>query len=201
MRPEGAAGRAFGLLMEWLNGRAYRTSVRMLAPADGERFLEIGFGTGRLVELLLASADGVEVAGVDPAETMVDVASRRRRIIEAAARVDLRRGADLPLAWSDGRFDGAAALHCFQFWPQPERTVEELFRLIRPGGRLLLVLRDHARRPPAWLPNPLSRSRDELGAANRLLAARGFRVVASSRVGSSDALLAIREPTPAAQAR
>ena len=44
MRPEGVAGRAFGLVMEWINQPAYRAAVRLLAPAPDERFLEIGFG-------------------------------------------------------------------------------------------------------------------------------------------------------------
>jgi len=77
MRPEAWAGRAFGVLMERLNRPAYRAAARLLAPKDGERFLEIGFGTGRLVELLLAAGPKVAVAGVDPTASMVAVASGR----------------------------------------------------------------------------------------------------------------------------
>ena len=80
MRPEGLAGRLFGRVMERMNTPAYGRAVACLGPAEGERFLEIGFGTGRLVELLLGSAPGVRVAGVDPAPTMLEVAKGRRGV-------------------------------------------------------------------------------------------------------------------------
>jgi len=179
MRPQGLRGRVFGVLMEWLNGGAYRRALEALAPRAGERFLEIGFGTGRFVEMLLAAAPGVEVAGVDPAETMVGVAKGRRGVREAGDRADLRHGRDVPLPFGDRGFDGAVALHSFQFWPDPAHTLLELRRVLVPGGRVVFVLRDHTRGAPAWLPNPVSRSGDEAEGLRGLLAERGFVLDAS----------------------
>ena len=178
--------------MERLNGRAYARAAALLAPKPGERFLEIGFGTGRLIEMLLASAPDVHVAGIDPTPTMLAVASARRAVAAAAGRVDLRLGSDAPLPWGDAQFDGVAALHCFQFWPNPEASCREIFRVLRPGGRLVLVLRDHARSAPGWLPNPLSRGGSELASAEALLGVTGFRVEHADRVGSSPVLIARR---------
>lgn len=192
MRPQGRRGRWFGVVMERLNARAYRAALAHLAPARGERFLEIGFGTGRLVELLLGAADGVAVAGVDPTPTMVEVARARRGCRDAGDRLDLRECADAPLPWPDAAFDGVAALHSFQFWPDPDATAREIQRVLRPGGRLVLVLRDHARRPPAWLPNALSRSGDEVAGALALLARSGFAAERAAPVGSSAVIVAQR---------
>lgn len=174
MRPQGVVGRLFGLVMERLNAPAYRRVLELVAPRDGDHLLEIGFGTGRLVELLVTAAPGVRVAGVDPTPTMLEVARARRAVRAAGARVDLRLGGDVPLPWPARHFDGAAALHCFQFWLDPERSLAELRRVLKPGGRVVLVLRDHSRRPPAWLPNPLSRGGREVDAARELLSAAGF---------------------------
>ena len=193
MRPEGLAGRLFGLVMERLNAPAYRRAVELLAPRAGERVLEVGFGTGRLVEGLLAAAPGVQVAGVDPTPTMVATASRRRAVRDAGDRVDLRLGTDAALPWPAHSFDASAAVHSFQFWPDPARSLAELRRVLAPRGRLLLVLRDHSRRAPAWLPNPISRSGHEAEAALGLLTEAGFADAAElAPIGGSRVLFATR---------
>lgn len=160
--------------MEALNASSYRRALELLAPEQGDRFLEIGFGTGRLVELLLAADPTIQVAGVDPTPTMLEVARNRRGVRSAGARVDLRLGGDVPLPWPERFFSAVAALHNFQFWPDPQRSIAEVRRVVKPGGHLVLVLRAHPRGAPAWLPNPLSRSDDEVSATIELLAANGF---------------------------
>lgn len=193
MRPQGLAGRLFGLVMERLNRPAYRRAVEVLAPRAGERIVEVGFGTGRLVEELLAAAPGLRVAGVDPTPTMLETASRRPAVRDAGARVDLRLGTDAALPWPAHSFDASAALHSFQFWPDPARSLAELRRVLAPHGRLLLVLRDHGRRPPAWLPNPISRGGHEPEAALALLIEAGFSDAAElAPIGGSRLLYATR---------
>lgn len=182
MRPEGIAGRLFGIVMERMNASAYREALALLGPGPDRAVLEIGFGTGRLVELLLARSPEGRVAGVDPAETMLRVAQQRRAVRAAADRVDLRHGDASDLPWPDASFDAAVALHCFQFWPDPERSARELLRVVAPGGRLVLILRAHrAGRAPAWLPNPISRSADEPAGARQLLIDAGFALDPSAK--------------------
>jgi SAM-dependent methyltransferase len=132
------------------------------------------------------------VCGVDPTPTMVEVASCRRGVASRSGRADLRMGSDSPLPWPDGCFAGAASLHSFQFWPDPAASVGELRRVIRPGGRLVLILRDHSSRAPAWLPNPSSRGGREVEAAAELLERASFTVRREPPVGSSAVLFASR---------
>jgi SAM-dependent methyltransferase len=175
MRPEGMAGRLFGVVMERLNAPAYRLACELAAPAPADAVLEVGFGTGRLVELLLERVTQGRVAGVDPTPTMVEVARARRGVRRAGERTDLRLGDAGRLPWSDASFDVALALHCFQFWPDPLACARELRRVLRPGGRLVVILRAHGDgRAPRWLPNPISRSEDEVGGARACFAEAGF---------------------------
>lgn len=177
MRPEGLAGRIFGRTMEAMNERAYHRALALLDPAPDAAVVDIGFGTGRLVELLLERLPGGLIAGVDPAATMVDVARSRRAIRTAAGRVDLRLGEVAQLPWPDASFDGALALHSFQFWAEPVAAAREVARVLRPGGRLVVVLREHPPgRAPAWLPNPISRGPDEHAGARDCLREAGFVV-------------------------
>lgn len=181
MRPAGLAGRLFGVVMERINAPAYRLAIAMLEPEPHQHVLEIGFGTGRLVEMLVERLPEGYVAGIDPTETMVQVARNRRSVRAAPKRVDLRLGKAAALDWPDASFDSVVALHCFQFWPDPGAGLREIRRVLRPGGRCVLILRTHdEHHPPAWLPNPLSRSGNEIGAARTCLSDAGFRLESNS---------------------
>ncbi|HEY2178741.1 MAG TPA: class I SAM-dependent methyltransferase [Caulobacteraceae bacterium] len=173
MRPQGLRGRLFGVLMEAINAPAYRFALDLIQPGPVGDVLEIGFGTGRMIEILLAATTG-RVAGVDPTPTMVEVARARPAIRRAGARAALAQGADDRLDFPPASFDRVVALHSFQFWADPRRTLDRLRTLMRPAGRLVLILRDHSGRAADWLPNPLSRAPGEAEAARGLVEDAGF---------------------------
>jgi ubiquinone/menaquinone biosynthesis C-methylase UbiE len=190
--PSGFMGRLFGKLMEWTNVGAYRKAIETLAPAPNERFLEIGFGTGLFAQMLLLASSETFVAGVDPTPTMVKMAIDRLSDRGLRDRNDLRAGTDESLPWNDNQFDGIIAIHCFQFWKDPDRSMAEIGRVLRPKGRIIIVFRDHSSNPPTWLPNPLSRSGQEIELATNLLKKHGYIPVEHISAGSSRIIRADR---------
>jgi ubiquinone/menaquinone biosynthesis C-methylase UbiE len=107
--PSGLMGRIFGKLMEWTNANAYRQAIQTVAPASHERFLELGFGTGRWAEMILLSTTETFVAGIDPSATMVRTAINRLSNRDFSDRIDFREGTDQSLPWGDGQFDAVIA--------------------------------------------------------------------------------------------
>ena len=101
-------------------------ALKELALAPGERFLEIGFGGGAL--LRAARAAGAQVSGADVSEAMV----------ARASGLDVHLASAEALPFANGSFHTAASLNSLYFWPDPERAVAEIARVVRPGGRLLL---------------------------------------------------------------
>jgi ubiquinone/menaquinone biosynthesis C-methylase UbiE len=190
--PSGFMGKLFGKLMEWTNVGAYRKAIETLAPATNERFLEIGFGTGLFAEMLLLASSKTSVAGVDPTSTMVKTAIDRLSNRGLRDRSDLREGTDESLPWNDNQFDAIIAIHCFQFWKDPDRSIAEIGRVLRPEGRIIIVFRDHSSNPPAWLPNPISRSGQEIELATSLLTKYGYIPVEHTSAGSSRIIRADR---------
>jgi ubiquinone/menaquinone biosynthesis C-methylase UbiE len=190
MRPHGAAGRVFGLLMSLINAPAFAFAERALAPQPGDAILEIGFGTGWLVRKLAASARFV--GGVDPSPLMLETARRANAKALASGHVELRLGEAAALPWPDGTFDKACALHSFQFWPDPAAGLAEVARVLKPDGLLLLMLRAQRRSGAEGLPNPLSRSDDELAATLALLTTLGWRDVAAGEPLGRTATLTAR---------
>jgi ubiquinone/menaquinone biosynthesis C-methylase UbiE len=179
-------------LMEWKNAGAYRKAIETLNPAPNERFLEIGFGTGLFAEMLLLAISGTFVAGVDPTPTMVKTAINRLSNRGLRDRSDLREGTDESLPWDDNQFDAIIAIHCFQFWKDPDLSIAEIGRILCPEGRIIIVFRDHSSSPPAWLPNPISRSGQEIELATSLLRKHGYITVEHTSAGSSRIIRADR---------
>lgn len=183
--PSGFTGKLFGKVMEWTNADAYQKTLQALAPSDNECFLEIGFGTGRFAEMLLSSTTETFVAGVDSTETMVQ--NTLNRLIKKGweNRIDIRQGTDNLLPWGDDRFDAVIAIHCFQFWKDPDLSIVEISRLLCPQGRIIIAFRDHSTNAPDWLPNPISRSGREVKNAIGLLEKHGYETTEYPAAGSS----------------
>jgi ubiquinone/menaquinone biosynthesis C-methylase UbiE len=125
------------------------------------------------------------VTGLDPTQTMVKVAIDRLAALGLGDRADLREGTDESLPWSEDLFDAVVAIHCFQFWPDPDRSIAEINRVLKPNGRIVLVFRDHSERAPDWLPNPMSRSGREVELAIKLLEKHGYLPVEQVGAGRS----------------
>jgi ubiquinone/menaquinone biosynthesis C-methylase UbiE len=175
--PHGVLGRVFGVLMDVFNASAAKTVGELLAVQRGDSILEIGFGTGNLLRRLARRTEAGMLAGVDPSPLMLRTATRRLAGFDHRIIVDLKLGTADRLDWPDGTFDRAAALHSFQFWSDPQACAREIHRVLKPGGLLILGLRDHSRPATVWLPNPLSRTGDEANAASQLLSEHGFAKV------------------------
>jgi ubiquinone/menaquinone biosynthesis C-methylase UbiE len=104
-------------------------------PLDaGARVLDVGCGTGVLLGRLLGRSPFREVAGVDLSPGMVAQARRR---LPASVRLLVGDAEALPFA--PASFDVVVSASSFHYWPAPVRGLEELRRVLRPGGHLILT--------------------------------------------------------------
>src|SRR5689334_15102831 len=91
-RPRGWRGRLAGRFMLWTNRQG--DLVDLLDVRPGDRVLEVGYGPGGLIRLLLERTEAATVIGVDPSPEMRDLASRRdieRALRDQFGRVDRRQ--------------------------------------------------------------------------------------------------------------
>ncbi|MEP2989799.1 MAG: class I SAM-dependent methyltransferase [Parasphingorhabdus sp.] len=191
MAPTGFTGRLFGQVMETTNTPAYRHTIELIAPAAGYNILEIGFGTGKMLEMMADLEPSLVLAGIEPTQTMLDVALGRSGLRHWGGQLDLQLGDASNLPWKSQKFDAVAALHCFQFWDQPVRAVSEILRVLKPSGKLVIVLRDHSRNAPDYLTNSISKSGDEVNVTIALLLEQGFTTAeVEGETGTSSVILA-----------
>lgn len=123
--------------VDWLTaGTTHRLRRRALPclPPPGSRLLEVGFGSGRLHLELAAQYD---LAGLDLAPGMARLAARRLAARGHRSLLCVGRADALP--WPGGYFDAVLSTFAFSAFPDARRALDEMVRVLRPGGRVIVV--------------------------------------------------------------
>ncbi|WP_431958541.1 methyltransferase domain-containing protein [Nocardia lijiangensis] len=118
--------------------RMRRWAHEVLAVSTGERALDIGAGTGSevLVFAKRVGEDGAAV-GVDPNPSMLAIARERAEAACSAAR--FVHGSVYHLPFPDAAFDAVRCERVYQHLDDPAAATAEIARVLRPGGRVLLI--------------------------------------------------------------
>ncbi|WP_185970203.1 MULTISPECIES: class I SAM-dependent methyltransferase [unclassified Mesorhizobium] len=119
-------------------------AIASLAIESGESVLDIGCGHGRSLGALASLAQGGRVVGLDPSMLMAEIAVKRNRELVRSRRVEVVIGGVDALPFADATFDKALCVHVIYFWDELQRAFSEIARVLRPGGRLVLVFRTNA---------------------------------------------------------
>jgi ArsR family transcriptional regulator len=106
----------------------------LLGPNIG-RLVDIGTGTGRMIELLGDAAD--HVTGIDRSPEMLRIA--RAKLAESPTPVEFRQADVGALPLADFSADTVVMHQVLHYIPAPEGALREAARIVAPGGRLLLV--------------------------------------------------------------
>jgi ubiquinone/menaquinone biosynthesis C-methylase UbiE len=112
-----------------------RDFYERLDTAPGAHFLDVACGSGQLA--LIAAREGLEVAGVDIASSLVERARERAQAEGLSAHFEEADAEALP--FEDASFDIVASLVGAMFAPRPDLVAQELLRVCTPGGTIAMV--------------------------------------------------------------
>jgi arsenite methyltransferase len=151
--PSGLLGRVGGWLMAQGNGPTERHLVEIADLSSDGAVLVLGPGPG--VGLHAAASVSRHVVAVDPSEVMLNTCRRRCSEMVENGSVRLVQGDAENTQQPDASVDVVLSVNNVQIWPDWQAGFAELYRVLRPGGRLLLSAHNK------WLPGGL----DALAAA------------------------------------
>jgi demethylmenaquinone methyltransferase/2-methoxy-6-polyprenyl-1,4-benzoquinol methylase len=114
------------------NGRWRAAMVDRVLPAGGMH-LDVASGTAG-VALQLQARSGVQVVGVDLTEEMLAEGHRRVAAAGLGHRIGLVAGRAEQLPFPDGHFDALTFTYLLRYVQDPQATLAELARVVRPGG-------------------------------------------------------------------
>lgn len=162
-----------------------RETLRHAALRPGEHVLDAGCGTGVLTRLAAEAVGATgRVVGIDPGPRMLAMA--RRNASACGARVEFRLAAIEALPFPDASFDAVLASLMLHHLPPGVKLagLKEVYRVLKPGGRLIAVDLDRPAHPLWWLAAwplllmPMTRG-NVLGEITALLRTAGFDPVAA----------------------
>lgn len=126
-----------------------RRAAELAELSPGGRALDVATGTGDLaLELATHVAPGGEVVGVDFAEKMLELARAKATAPAGGVRVRFESGNALALDYPDAAFDAATVGFGARNFSDLERGLGEMARVVRPGGRVVVLEITTPRRPP-----------------------------------------------------
>ena len=138
-------------IFQWLLfGPSHRALIRRIRQTLGDRparILDVGCGTGVFASRLRAALPHAEVYGVDLVSEMLNKGRSRWRLHRG--HVLAVQGDSERLPFASGQFDIVTCANSFHHYPRQDRAIAEMSRVLRPGGRLM-VIDGYRDRPWGW---------------------------------------------------
>src|SRR4051794_17439406 len=162
-----------------------KKALAQLRPGATDCVLDVACGTGGLVAEVAPRVE--RAAGIDLSSGMLAIARSRLSGTGPGrpTNIDLHLGSSDALPFADGEFTALVCTTALHHFPEPQRSMEEMARVLAPGGRVVIgdACRDS---PPAKLADPLYRHFEEghVGLQRKrdieaMLTRAGLRVTAS----------------------
>ncbi len=139
--PTGIFGRLFmGYYFNRKNFKTIKYTINLLKIKNSDHILDIGFGGGLSIQLMLPFVRKGYIAGIDISQTMVKNAQKKFAKDIAKGLVKVEAGSISNLPYKDEEFDKVTTIHTIYFLPDLARALNEIYRVLRPGGCIAIAV-------------------------------------------------------------
>jgi ubiquinone/menaquinone biosynthesis C-methylase UbiE len=153
-RPADRAGRAVLDRMNVSHAGVTVWGLEHVAIQNDFTILDVGCGGGRTIQRLAVIATNGKVFGVDYSEQSVAVSRETNQLLIDEGRVDVQQATVSQLPFPDAMFDLVTAVETHYYWPDLPRDVREVMRVLKSGGRFVIIAETYRGRRNDWLYRP-----------------------------------------------
>jgi len=140
-RPSGLFGYIVAFVMASETEPENDQTLNFLEIQPNDRILEVGCGHGATLWSAAKRCADLSVTGIDFSDVMLSVARRRNRKLIASSRIKIDKGDSANLPYLNDAFNKIYSVHTIYFWQNPKIHLEEILRVLTPGGRFVLGFR------------------------------------------------------------
>lgn len=115
--------------------------MQVVPPKAKDKVLDIGFGAGLIFEELISKVENGEVHGIDFSKDMVNKCQKKFKKKIDAKQLTLKEANIESIPYTDNYFDIIYTCNTLYFWQNPLDDAQEIFRIIKPGGKLVIGFR------------------------------------------------------------
>jgi ubiquinone/menaquinone biosynthesis C-methylase UbiE len=115
----------------------FHVAIEKLQLRPEDISLEVGCGGGVLLDMVLQTVQ--RACGIDHSLDMVELARQKNAQALSEGRAEIVQGDVQALPWDENHFTCAAGVEMLCFIEEPAQALEELYRVLQPGGRLVFV--------------------------------------------------------------
>ncbi len=138
-RPSGWRGRFTLWSMNRRHSKLTDWGLEHLSIGSDDTILDAGCGGGRTVAKLADLASSGHVYGIDYSAASVATARKVNRQLIDAGRVKIQEASVSELPFADGTFDLVTAVETHFWWQDLSGGMREVFRVLKPGGRMAVI--------------------------------------------------------------
>ena len=126
--------------LSWgIDRRWRRKAIDQLLPLAPKRMLDVATGTGDFAILAARRLHPQELTGSDISESMMDIARQKVEREGLADIIELQREDCMALTFADNTFDAVTSAFGIRNFPDLDKGLHEMYRVLRPGGQLSIV--------------------------------------------------------------
>ncbi len=112
---------------------------------DGDGVLDIGCGGGSALRLVRETIDAGRLCGIDYSDVSVKKTVELNKEAVVNKKMDVIKASVENIPFKDESFDKIFTVESFYFWPEPKENLKEVFRVLKKGGKFLLIAEIYGR--------------------------------------------------------
>ncbi|HKA23874.1 MAG TPA: class I SAM-dependent methyltransferase [Candidatus Eisenbacteria bacterium] len=138
-KPRGWLGRFVLCSMNARHAGVTDWGLRHVSIAATDTVLDVGCGGGRTLAKLARAASQGSAHGIDYSTESVHAARRLNREAIARGQVTVQEASVSAMPFAEGSFDLVTAVETHFWWQDPDAGMREIGRILKPGGRLVVI--------------------------------------------------------------